>query len=89
MMQLEYLGYFIEPVCAFDDALRHWKAAVILGRIGASGSLQFQSAGGHASEFNACNAALMHGQNIVLSHVNGRSRALAELDLARSAGYGG
>lgn len=88
-MQLDYVGYLIEPVCTFDDIDGNWNAAVILTKSTAIGSMQFDAVGGHATESNACNAALMHGQNLILSHLNGRSRILGDLDFSKSLGLEG
>ncbi|MDB5414470.1 MAG: hypothetical protein JWR10_2805 [Rubritepida sp.] len=86
-MQLDYVGYLIEPICTFDDAMRYWNAAVLVTRQGGAASVRFQAARGHATEANAWNAALMHAQNLILGHVNGGSHSLAQLDVAGSSGF--
>jgi len=85
-MEADYLGYTMQTVAIHGDAQPGWAASVTITRRGSVGVLHFPARGVYQSEFSAWMAALMLGQNLILSHKNDRSDVLAELDRTFSAG---
>lgn len=79
-MQADYLGYTMHTVARRSEAEPVWGASVTITRRGSVGALHFPARGVYQSEFSAWMAALMLGQNIILSHKNDRSEVLSELD---------
>ena len=88
-MQIDYLGYIIEPVLAYSDLDRGWRACVIISRQDSALSRSFDAFGLHADEGSAKSAALMYAQNLILGHLNALSGQLACLDEGLSAGLSG
>jgi len=79
-MEADYLGYTMQTVASHRDAQPGWGAIVTITRRGSVGALHFPARGVYQSEFSAWMAALMLGQNLILSHKNDCSDVLAELD---------
>jgi hypothetical protein len=79
-MEADYLGYTMQTVACYGEAEPGWGASVTITRRGSVGALSFPARGVYQSEFSAWMAALMLGQNIILSHKNDRSDVLSELD---------
>lgn len=85
-MEADYLGYTMQTVASPSDAEAGWGASVTITRRGSVGALHFPARGVYQSEFSAWMAALMLGQNLILSHKNDHSDVLAELDRTFSPG---
>ena len=79
-MEADYLGYTMQTNSLYSETPPGWGASVTITRRGSVGALHFPARGVYQSEFSAWMAALMLGQNIILSHKHDRSEALSELD---------
>lgn len=85
-MEADYLGYTMQTSSLYSDTHPGWSASVTITRRGSVGALYFPARGVYQSEFSAWMAALMLGQNIILSHKNDHSEVLSELDRTFSPG---